>query len=106
MKNEVNNKNTANLIVLTQVELEEPRLYQIYLHNDDYTPMEFVVEVLEKNFFLDRRQATDIMFEAHTKGKAACGAFSKDVAETKIIQVHKQAQQNEHPLICSMEAAI
>lgn len=107
MKKEVVKKNTDDLALLTevQVELREPALYQVYLHDDDYTPMEFVVTVLEQFFLMDRQKATAVMYEAHTKGKAACGVFSKDIAETKIEKVLHFSQQNEHPLICSMEAA-
>lgn len=106
MKNEVNNKSATDLVLSTQIQLEEPSLYQINLHNDDYTPMEFVVEILERFFFMDRRKATSIMFEAHIRGKAICGIFTKDVAETKTTQVLDYAKESEHPLICSMEAAV
>lgn len=83
----------------------EPLRYQIWIHNDDYTPMEFVVGVLEKFFLMSRRTASEIMLEAHTTGKAICGIFSKDVAETKIASIVDYAGTHEHPLICSMEAA-
>jgi len=85
--------------------LHEPSLYQVYLHNDDYTPMEFVVGVLETYFFMDRRQATAIMLAAHLRGKASCGTYTRDVAETKISQLIERARVHEYPLVCSMEAA-
>ena len=85
-------------------QLKEPPLYQVWMHNDDFTPMEFVVEILESLFGMDNATATNIMFEVHVKGKAACGVFSKDVAETKAAQVMDYARRHEHPLLCSIEA--
>jgi ATP-dependent Clp protease adaptor protein ClpS len=85
--------------------IKEPRLYNVRVHNDDFTPMEFVIGILEKFFYMDRRQATNIMLEAHMKGKASCGVYSKEVAESKVSQVVDYARLHEHPLICSMEAA-
>lgn len=86
-------------------ETQEPRLYQVVVHNDDYTPMEFVVGLLEKYFYLSRRAATEITLEAHLKGKAICGMFSKDFAEAKVSQIVDYATAHEHPLNCSMEIA-
>ncbi|VVC76156.1 ATP-dependent Clp protease adapter protein ClpS [Aquicella siphonis] len=103
MKNEVNKEYTTNLEALT--ETGEPPLYAVVVHNDDFTPMEFVVGILEKFFFMDRQQAAQTMLEAHTNGKAACGIFSKDYAESKIVQVIEYAHTHEHPLHCSMEVA-
>jgi ATP-dependent Clp protease adaptor protein ClpS len=87
-----------------QVLLKEPALYQIWMHNDDFTPMEFVVTILESFFGMDRVSATNVMFEVHTSGRAMCGVFSKDVAETKVDQVMEYARRHEHPLLCSVEA--
>jgi ATP-dependent Clp protease adaptor protein ClpS len=84
--------------------LKEPALYQVCMHNDDFTPMEFVVEVLEMFFSMDKGRATDIMYEVHTSGKALCGVFSRDVAETKSDQVMEYARRHDHPLLCSIEA--
>lgn len=84
---------------------QEPNFYQVIMHNDDFTPMEFVVDILEKFFFMDRRKATDIMLEVHTKGSALCGIYTREIAESKIVSVLEHAKINEHPLICSMEAA-
>jgi ATP-dependent Clp protease adaptor protein ClpS len=103
MKNELNKEYTENLETL--VETKEPPLFQILVHNDDFTPMEFVVSILERFFFMNRRQATEVMLEAHLKGKATCGLYTKDVAESKIQQVTEYARIYEHPLVCSMEAA-
>ena len=80
-----------------------PRMYQVVMLNDDYTPMEFVVEVLQKIFSLDRTTATRIMLEVHTKGKGVCGVYTYEIAETKVAQVTGLAQQHQHPLLCTME---
>lgn len=85
--------------------LKRPPLYKVVMLNDDYTPMEFVVEVLEDFFSLDREAATRVMLRVHTEGKAVCGVFSRDVAETKAAQVNQYAKQNEHPLLCEIEAS-
>lgn len=85
-------------------ELKEPPRYNVILLNDDYTPMEFVVHVLEQFFGLDRENATRVMLNVHTKGKGVCGTFSKDVAETKTAMVNNHARENNHPLLCTMEA--
>ncbi|MBA3660724.1 MAG: ATP-dependent Clp protease adapter ClpS [Gammaproteobacteria bacterium] len=105
MKSEVINNCTEHWVVQPEVTNSEPQLYLILIHNDHYTPMEFVVALLEKFFNMDRVKATSTMLEAHMKGKAACGVFTKDVAETKITLTLSYARNHEHPLICSMEAA-
>jgi ATP-dependent Clp protease adaptor protein ClpS len=83
--------------------LKKPPLYRVVLINDDYTPMEFVVEVLESIFGMERSSATRVMLEVHTKGKGICGVFSYEIAETKVAQVTTTAQQQQHPLLCTME---
>ncbi len=83
--------------------LKRPPLYRVVLINDDYTPMEFVVEVLETVFGMERNKATRVMLEVHTKGKGICGVFSCEIAETKVAQVTSIAQQQQHPLLCTME---
>lgn len=85
--------------------LKRPPLYQVLLLNDDYTPMEFVVEVLEQVFSLDRPTATRVMLEVHTRGKGVCGVFTYEIAETKVAQVMAYARQQQHPLLCTMEEA-
>lgn len=87
----------------TEPKLKQPSLYRVILLNDDYTPMEFVVEVLESVFGMQRNQATRVMLEVHTKGKGICGVFSYEIAETKVAQVTSIAQQQQHPLLCTME---
>ena len=86
-------------------QVKQPPLYQVVLLNDDYTPMEFVVDVLEKFFALNRPAATRIMLEVHTKGKGICGVFTYEIAETKVAQVTTYARDNQHPLMCTLEEA-
>src|SRR6185503_12394811 len=86
-------------------QVKQPPLYQVVLLNDDYTPMEFVVDVLEKFFALNRPTATRIMLEVHTKGKGVCGVFTYEIAETKVAQVTTYARDNQHPLMCTLEEA-
>lgn len=84
--------------------LKRPPMYKVVMINDDYTPMEFVVETLEIFFGMDREKATRVMLAVHTQGKATCGVYSRDVAETKAAQVNQYARDNEHPLLCEIEA--
>ncbi|HBP42817.1 MAG TPA: ATP-dependent Clp protease adapter ClpS [Halomonas sp.] len=86
-------------------ELARPPLYKVILHNDDFTPMEFVVEVLQEFFNMDSEQAVQVMLAVHTQGKATCGIFTRDIAETKSYQVNEHARECEHPLMCDIEAA-
>lgn len=85
--------------------LKRPPLFKVILINDDYTPMEFVVHVLEIFFSLDRETATRIMLEVHTRGKGICGIFTHEIAETKVSQVNSYSRENQHPLLCTMEKA-
>ena len=80
-----------------------PQMYQVVLLNDDYTPMEFVVVVIQEFFNKDRETATQIMLKIHLDGKGVCGVFSKDVAATKVDQVTEAARKNGHPLQCVSE---
>ena len=84
---------------------EPPRMYQVVLLNDDYTPMEFVVMVLQEYFNRDLETATQIMLKIHHEGRGVCGVFSKDVAATKVELVLAAARRDGHPLQCIMEAA-
>jgi len=84
-------------------ELREPSMYKVFLLNDDYTPMEFVVRLLEKLFGMDREKATRIMLTVHSQGKGVCGIYTYEIAETKVAQVNEYAQRHQHPLLCSME---
>ena len=83
--------------------IKEPPLYRVVLINDDYTPMEFVVNILESIFGMERTRATQVMLEVHTKGKGVCGVYNYEIAETKVAQVMGIAKQHQHPLLCTME---
>lgn len=85
--------------------LEPPKQYKVIVNNDDYTPMEFVVQVLTMFFAMDHAKATRVMMSVHTKGKGICGTFSHEIAETKMDQVNEFSKINQHPLMCSMEEA-
>ena len=86
-------------------DLKVPPMYKVIIHNDDYTPMEFVVQILEKFFSMNREKATQIMLHVHTRGKGVCGLFTRDVAETKVAQVNEYSRTHQHPLLCAMETA-
>jgi len=83
--------------------IKKPPMYKVILLNDDYTPMEFVIHILEAFFGMNREKATHIMLNVHTKGKGICGVYTREIAETKVTQVNDYARQNEHPLLCTME---
>ncbi|XSG85209.1 MAG: ATP-dependent Clp protease adapter ClpS [Methylohalobius sp. ZOD2] len=89
----------------TRPKLKKPPLYKVILLNDDFTPMDFVVEVLMRFFVMNEEQATRIMMHVHTRGVGVCGVFSRDVAETKVQQVNEYARRHQHPLLCTMEEA-
>lgn len=84
---------------------EPPKLFQVVMHNDDFTPMEFVVMVLQEYFLRDIETATQIMLKIHHDGRGVCGVYSKDVAATKVELVLTAAKRSGHPLQCTMEAA-
>ena len=83
--------------------LQPPRMYKVLLLNDDFTPMDFVIEVLKRFFSLDTEQATRIMLKVHNEGRGVCGVFPRDIAATKVEQVSAFARQHQHPLVCIME---
>ncbi len=85
--------------------LQKPPLYKVLLLNDDYTPMDFVVVVLEQFFRKNREEATQIMLNVHQRGAGVCGIFTREIAETKVDQVMEFAGQNQHPLQCTLEPA-
>lgn len=87
----------------TRVRTKKPSMYRVLILNDDYTPMEFVVLILERFFNKSREQATRIMLHVHQKGVGVCGVYTYEVAETKVAQVMDMARRNEHPLQCTME---
>lgn len=83
--------------------LRAPRQYKVFLINDDYTPMDFVVEVLKRYFFMDQQHALEVMLQVHNQGLGVCGLYTREIAETKVVQVTEYARRNQHPLLCKME---
>lgn len=94
---------TGTLVMEQKPELKEPPLYQVVLLNDDFTPMEFVVYILQSIFGYDHDKSTQIMLSVHTKGKGVCGIFPKEIAETKSHEINEMAKSHEHPLISEIE---
>jgi len=106
MSQKTNEHSTDDVGVLVKEKppaLQKPRLYQVVLLNDDYTPMEFVVELIEKFFSKTRETATRIMLMIHNEGKGVCGIYTQDIAETKAAMVNKYSMQHQHPLLCEAE---
>ncbi len=95
----------TGVVTRTRPKTQKPPMYQVLLLNDDYTPMEFVIYVLERFFQKNKEEATRIMLHVHQKGVGICGVFTYEVAETKVTQVMDFARQNGHPLQCTMEKA-
>ncbi len=93
----------TSVVVKTRPKTKRPPLYKVMLLNDDYTPMEFVVAVLERFFGMNHAQAFEIMLTVHKKGVAVVGVFSHEIAETKVTQVMDFARRHQHPLQCTME---
>ena len=102
---EEKNHNDGWVLTEEKIEVKEPRLYKVLLHNDDYTTMEFVILILETVFHKSTNDATQIMLNVHHKGVGVAGIYTKEICETKISTVHQLAKKNEYPLRCSMEAA-
>ncbi len=96
-------RGSTGVLTRTRRRTKKPRLYKVILLNDDYTPMEFVIAVLEKFFRKSREDATRIMLHVHQKGVGVCGVYTYEIAETKVTQVMAFAEQHEHPLQCTME---
>ncbi len=105
MSQEDINREGALVVEQARPKLAKPPLFKVVLLNDDYTPMEFVVEVLQVFFKLNREQSTQIMLHVHQKGKGVCGLFTREIAETKVAQVNQYSRQSKHPLLCEMEEA-
>jgi len=93
----------TNIAIKPKPETKKPSMYKVLLLNDDYTPMEFVVHVLERFFNKSQTEATQIMLHVHRKGVGLCGVFTFEIAETKVAQVMDFARRNQHPLQCTME---
>lgn len=84
---------------------QPPPMYKVLLNNDDYTPMDFVVEVVMRFFQMDAERATQLMLTVHYRGRAVCGIYTAEIAETKVMQVNQYARKHQHPLMCTMEPA-
>ncbi len=95
----------SNLLEKEKTKVQPPAMFNVVLSNDDYTPMDFVIEILERFFSMDIDKATQVMLKVHYEGKAVCGTFTAEVAETKVAQVTMYSRENEHPLLCTMEQA-
>lgn len=102
---EISGPGSGTVVAEATPKLKQPPLFQVVLLNDDYTPMEFVVEVLERFFSMSRTSATRVMLEVHTKGKGVCGVFTFEIAETKVEQVTSWSRDHQHPLMCTLEPA-
>jgi ATP-dependent Clp protease adaptor protein ClpS len=103
MSDEDRNGDDGNSGVAIQTRTRTPSMYKVLMLNDDYTPMEFVVHVLERFFAKSREEATQIMLHVHRRGVGLCGVFTYEVAETKVNQVTEFARRNQHPLRCTLE---
>lgn len=103
MTNKPGDREDADLAVKTRSRTQRPPMYKVLLLNDDFTPMEFVVHVLERLFSMSHAQAIEIMLTVHRKGIAVVGVFSHEIAETKVAQVMELARRQQHPLQCTME---
>ena len=95
----------VGVVVQSRAKTKKPAMYKVLMLNDDYTPMEFVVHVLERFFNKNREEATTIMMHVHRRGVGICGVFSYEIAETKVAQVMDFARRNQHPLQCILERA-
>ena len=93
------------VVAPSRPETARPPLYSVLLLNDDYTPMDFVIDVLMRFFPLNLENATQIMLHVHTRGRGVCGVFTREIAESKVAQVNEYARLNQHPLLCTMERA-
>ncbi|MDF1677527.1 MAG: ATP-dependent Clp protease adapter ClpS [Legionellaceae bacterium] len=106
MSRRVPTETEGELVAEVSLELavQVPKKYQVILYNDDYTPMQFVVEVIQRFFHVAEDVATRLMMQVHVEGHAVCGVFTHDVAETIVVLVNEYARLNEYPLLCAMEA--
>ena len=100
-----NNVTEHGVVEKTRQQVKPPSMYKVILHNDDYTPMDFVIDVLTRFFNMQYEKASEIMLQVHNEGMAVCGVFTAEVAETKVQQVSIYAKEHEHPLLCTMERA-
>lgn len=95
----------GTVVAPARPDLARPPLYTVFLLNDDYTPMDFVVEVLMQFFAMNLERATQVMLHVHTRGRGVCGIYTREIAESKVAQVNEYARMHQHPLLCTMERA-
>jgi ATP-dependent Clp protease adaptor protein ClpS len=105
IRNENDEQRDSGVLVERRVRAERPSLYKVMLLNDDFTPMDFVIEVLESVFGQDHTAATKIMLDVHRKGSGVCGVYPFEIAETKVARVQKMSKDSGHPLQCVLEKA-
>lgn len=104
MGNEIGRQRVSDVLPSkTRQKVKRPAKYQVVLINDDYTPMDFVVVVLQAFFYMDFDKAVAVMMKVHHEGRAVCGVFTREIAETKVAQVNRFSRYNDHPLLCTME---
>lgn len=104
-RNRPSDPNDGLVVEPSRPEVKPPPLYKVILLNDDYTPMDFVVQILEHFFGMNREKATQVMLHVHTRGKGVCGVYTYEIAETKVAQVNDFSRSHQHPLLCTMEEA-
>ena len=105
MRRMVIKKQDESVLESEVTRLKPPPLYKVMLLNDDFTPMDFVVDVLLQFFPMTLEQATQVMLHVHTRGRGVCGLYTREVAESKVAQVNEYSRLNQHPLLCTMEKA-
>ncbi len=103
-KNTDNDKGQSQVILETRPRTKKPSMYKVIMLNDDYTPMDFVIEVLQQYFALNLDRATQVMLQVHHEGKGIAGIYPRDIAETKANQVNNYARSQGHPLLCQIES--
>ena len=101
--NNINNDFEKGVLLETKPKTKKPAMYNVLLLNDDYTPMEFVIEVLKIFFGMDAEKATQVMLKVHTEGKGVCGVYTRDIAESKAAQVNDFSKSSQQPLLCEIE---
>lgn len=104
-KDNTTNIDKDGLLEAVRQKTQPPPMYKVILNNDDYTPMDFVVDVLTHFFNMDGEKANQTMLTVHYEGKAVCGVYTAEIAETKVMQVNQYARKHQHPLMCTLEPA-
>ena len=104
-KENIINIDREKQIDIQRQKTQPPPMYKVMLNNDDYTPMDFVIEVLQRFFSMDGEKANQLMLTVHYHGRAVCGIYTAEIAETKVMQVNQYSRKHQHPLMCTMEPA-